>query len=681
MKSPENATCDECGKLMRDCVCASGYVAEICESCGKLSDVCRCGYTTGNPDGSREPGDTADDTDRDSSQEYQFNTQRIQSNLDKGIESIIDAKFRIIGELGSGADSTVYLAEHLYLQKKVSLKLFKPVDFESNRFARIQREAVTLANLKHPNIVGVTDLGVMGSGIPYIVQEYIEGKDFQAFIKDRGPLTETMAFNLFCQIASGIAFLHDSNIIHRDIKPSNIIISNTAGGAESAKLIDLGIAKPDNPGGAVTFATTSGNIFGSPFYMSPEQCRGEELDWRTDIYSFGCVMYEALTGSPPFRGQTMLVTLDKHVTEDAAPLNQRRKGLEPVSKELEALVGKCLSKKPGDRYHDMKQVYNALHAAQSKKARIAKTTAIIVCSLVFVLCLSFLIRNQAVAPETAAVKKKNDALKIIDKLAQARSIEIATSTKDTVKAYREAYEEGLRQKAPPLSQLQLGADLFYIYHVTDDSIAGKKLFDDLQYPLKEVEKKLKKEPDSFPGKSLDCLYRIYYFAGNFATTEKREQEAESDFLTALKYADLCNERRAIPTVWPALIKSSLATVYHLERRARDAEKSALESTELLLKSDAANPRALLNNAVILTEIQVDKEDYKSAAAYLKQAWFYKRASGVHEHDETLKKLTNTIREKIGEAEFERVTGMSMFGRMHGGTARGAFHEQMEELRR
>lgn len=630
METADEATCDNCGKVAADCDCA--------------------GTTT--------------DTEGDSQEEFQFRTQRIHSNLTEGIESVIDAKFRIIGELGSGADSTVYLAEHLYLQKKVSLKLFKPIDFESNRYARIQIEAVTLASISHPNIVGVTDLGLMGSGIPYIVQEYIEGKDFLALIRERGPLSEKYAIPLFCQIASGVAYLHGQNIIHRDIKPSNIIISSTTSG-DIAKLIDLGIAKPDNPGGALSFATTSGSIFGSPFYMSPEQCRGGSIDARSDIYSFGCVMYEALTGSPPFRGQTMLVTMDKHLSEVASPVNPKRRDIEPVSAELESIVLKCLAKRPEDRYQDMTAVHAALERLKEKPFRgknltIAQGGFVLIGSIVVLGFLGYLAKD-LIQSGSQHGKEKTDQTRALEKVIDRYSYSIAavstSSLHEAQRGFQDVYDEAVKQKLPAITQLQAGTEVLYVAYSRADLADQKRIFGELQFALREVEKKLKKDPNAFQSKSIDCLARIYYYAGDFAMREEDYELAEKRFLVARKYAALCTERSVTPTVMPDMIKSSLAMVYHLTGRDELAETIAKELDKTLSTGKLANDKAALNNVMLMADIDVKKGRFEDAARNLRRALILSTQTGVRTHDRQMSKLLDKTRAALGDEKLEQLAGL------------------------
>lgn len=267
------------------------------------------------------------------------------------IGETIDGKFKLNSLLGSGKTSDVYLAEHLYLDTEVALKLFRLKYLGNDRaMARTQQEARTCAGIKHPKIVAVSDFGLTESGAPYIVQEYIQGRDLHSILKEEGELEKGRALDLIVQISEALCYLHGRKILHRDIKAANILVVKEAeGGSESVKLIDLGVARPENAGGAVLSLTQSGEIFGSPYYMSPEQCQSETVDERSDIYSLGCLAYEILTGSPPFRGGTILETLNLQIKTQPEPLSSRRKG-EPAGTRLEAAVMRCLEKNPEDRF-------------------------------------------------------------------------------------------------------------------------------------------------------------------------------------------------------------------------------------------------------------------------------------------------------------------------------------------
>jgi len=486
-----------------------------------------------------------DELAEDEDFEHFIEYEEVEYNVDEvPPDTIIDSKFKIISLLGVGSLSVVYLAEHLYLQKSVALKIFKPVETDENaRFARIQQEAITLANISHPNIVGVTDLGITGT-TPYIVQEFVKGMDLQELLKQEGCFSENRCIRLFSQLCEGIAFLHDCGIVHRDIKPANVIVSRGEDGSESAKLIDLGIAKQDNPGGALHTFTTSGSIFGSPFYMSPEQCQGAKIDKRSDIYSLGCLMYEVLTGAPPFRGATMLLTLEKHIKEPAEPLSNRRKAA-PVSHSLEMIVMKCLEKYPDNRFQSSSEVSQALKKLDRGFSH-GKTVKVLIAAGLAV-CLIPLAWTLFAPQQNVPLKTKNITAPFADKhvaavlgtLEAASLFDGFTSNKESVTAYEEALTEAERQKAPAHVQLNIAQRLARLYGLDRNRPNGEHKLEGLFVRVKpsitavELSNKagslLKSEPTG-------SAALIYYYLANNSLEERNYDLALTRYYHALNLA-------------------------------------------------------------------------------------------------------------------------------------------------
>ncbi|HMP50959.1 MAG TPA: serine/threonine-protein kinase, partial [Candidatus Melainabacteria bacterium] len=277
-------------------------------------------------------------------------------------DNVLENKYKILEELGKGKTSTVYLVEHLFLNKQLAVKLFKDKYWENQiRFTRAQREAMTCAAIDHKNVVKVFDFGVTEDGAPYIVQEYISGTNLKSLVEKSGPLPLDRALPIFKQIARGLNCLHDNQVLHRDIKSENIVITRDSADKEVVKLIDLGIARLEDKDGAIQSLTQSGSHIGSPYYISPELCHGGETDNRSDIYSFGCVMYEVLSGAPPFRSESTLKTLEMHLKEEPASL-----GLKGVPEALDRMVLKCLAKKKEERFSDCIQILEELDRISGK---------------------------------------------------------------------------------------------------------------------------------------------------------------------------------------------------------------------------------------------------------------------------------------------------------------------------
>jgi len=270
--------------------------------------------------------------------------------------------YEIVAQIGAGGMGEVYQARDTRLGRDVAIKVL-PEQFASDpeRLLRFEQEARAAGQLNHPNILAVYDLGTHG-GAPYIVTELLEGES----LRDRavpGPLPVRKAVEIGIQIAQGLAAAHGKGIIHRDLKPGNIFLTRDG----HVKIIDFGIAKLVAPAGTeeranaptTPAATAQGTTVGTVGYMSPEQVRGQALDARSDIFSLGCVIYEMLSGRPPFKRETAPDTTSAILHEDPAALGR---GTPPA---LNSIVGRCLEKRPDDRFSSARDLALALEAVGS----------------------------------------------------------------------------------------------------------------------------------------------------------------------------------------------------------------------------------------------------------------------------------------------------------------------------
>jgi len=250
------------------------------------------------------------------------------------------------------------------LLKDMALKTFRSQTLSAESFQRFQREAQAIGKLHHKNIVDVFDFGLADGRMPYYTMELLSGYSLADELKQSGRLATGDTIKTFSQVAEALAHAHRQNIVHRDIKPANIILvadSPTASRHTQVKLVDFGIAKlaENTTISDDQSLTRAGTIFGSPLYMSPEQSLGLPTDQRTDIYSFGCAMYETLTGKPPFVGNTAFITMLHHQRQTPPTLNGS--GVDSVfPQRLEAVIAKLLAKRPEDRYHTFDQVLEEL---------------------------------------------------------------------------------------------------------------------------------------------------------------------------------------------------------------------------------------------------------------------------------------------------------------------------------
>ncbi|MEZ5359340.1 MAG: protein kinase [Candidatus Zixiibacteriota bacterium] len=274
------------------------------------------------------------------------------------------AHFKIIKKLGAGGMGEVYLAEDTNLKRKVALKLLLSEYFEDKeRKERFQREARTAAQISHPNVMSIFDIGTApepgtGREMNYIVMEYVDGLSLSQYIAQNGCEMGEIIF-LAEHIAAGLAAAHKINVVHRDIKMSNILVDDS----NQPKILDFGLAKPVAPvqmeGDSETTDTISqeltkaGKIVGTVSYMSPEQIKGEPVDSRCDIFAFGILLYRMATGDSPFESDTNVSTMAKIL--ESQPESPRIKNNQ-VPPELERIIRKCLQKKPDDRYQDTRDL-------------------------------------------------------------------------------------------------------------------------------------------------------------------------------------------------------------------------------------------------------------------------------------------------------------------------------------
>ncbi len=279
----------------------------------------------------------------------------------KLIGTTVNDQYHIVGAIGYGGMSVVLKAKDLKLGKYVALKMLLPhLMLQSHSMARFQQEAQSASALNHPNVVSIHNYGETESGQPFLVMDLIEGSSLATLIKKEKHLPVDRALNIFIQLSSALCHAHQNGIVHRDLKPSNVLLCEQNGEKDVCKIVDFGIAKllPHEGRDAVSL-TQTGDVFGSPLYMSPEQCKGEKLDAKADIYSMGCLMYETLCGTPPHTGNNMLEVLYRHMNEVPKDFKSLKLGIS-IPQRLEALIFKALSKDPASRPASMQAVHDEL---------------------------------------------------------------------------------------------------------------------------------------------------------------------------------------------------------------------------------------------------------------------------------------------------------------------------------
>lgn len=314
-----------------------------CRLCGKHAVACICSFATG---------------------------------LDPWIGKRINEQYEIISLIARGGMGAVYRAKHLLLGSYRAIKIIRSdLHIDEIVYQRFYQEAKAVSGLSHPGIVSFHDMGIYES-VPYVMMDLIEGQGLDEEISKHGPMEIKDAIGIFVQIAEALSYAHSKGIFHRDIKPSNIMLVTDENGQKSIRILDFGIAKIASEGDQKL--TSTGEVFGSPPYMSPEQGKGGQIDERSDIYSLGCVMYETLMGQPPFKGSTALETIMKHATDPPPPLVQLHSkennklfpkvlswitqtkaayfsegGKDALFQDMKAIVSRCLEKDPQKRYPSM----------------------------------------------------------------------------------------------------------------------------------------------------------------------------------------------------------------------------------------------------------------------------------------------------------------------------------------
>lgn len=282
-----------------------------------------------------------------------------EGDAEQLVGTLLNEKYSVQKLIGRGTWSRIYLALDNILNRLVAIKVLRTeLRNEPISVARFTREAQALAVLNHPNIVTIFDFGVTAQEAPYLVLEQVEGLTLSSTLQKQTRLSLDVAKVVFLQCAAALASAHAKGVIHRDINPENIVISETPAGAH-VKILDYGLCKmiyeefdPKLTEKGIALATAN--------YMSPEMTAGGVIDSRADIYSLGCVMYEALSGAPPFRADSYLDIVKNHLSK---PVPQFDASLS-IPGWMSAIVNRCLEKDPGKRFQSAEQLIEALKAGQ-----------------------------------------------------------------------------------------------------------------------------------------------------------------------------------------------------------------------------------------------------------------------------------------------------------------------------
>ncbi len=280
--------------------------------------------------------------------------------------TVLDGRYQVIEPIAEGAMGSVYRGERMGLGRAVAIKVMHqelPDELASRQ--RFEREAKLMALLEHPNCVSVMDFGVHEDK-PFLVRDLVRGTSLIQLLDEVGKLEPARACDIIRQVLAGLAHAHELGIVHRDIKPANIMISEKAGLGQQVRILDFGLARLQEATGT---KLTTGIVVGTPNYMAPEQCKGGDIDARTDLYAVGVMLFEMLTGRKPFVANDPIQVVRKHLTERPPTLASVLPNTD--FGELEAVVAKALAKVPADRFANAVEMAQAIDAAAGKAAKMS----------------------------------------------------------------------------------------------------------------------------------------------------------------------------------------------------------------------------------------------------------------------------------------------------------------------
>ncbi|MBU1413627.1 protein kinase [Myxococcota bacterium] len=460
----------------------------------------------------------------------------MMAKADSLIDLIVGGRFRVQSLLGEGGMGEVYLGRHEPLGDMVAIKVLKKEHAKDERMvARFRREARSTSRVQHRNVVAIFDMGQLDDGRLYLVMEYIKGRSLVEILDEEGALSVERAVRLSVQIADAMAAAHSMGIMHRDLKPENIVVINTPEG-EHVKVLDFGLARMVENNAPEDKITMSGEVFGTPVYMSPEQCFGESLSFPTDVYSFGACFFELLTGEPPFEGNNIVSIMLAHknqtprIPSEVYPENK-------IPPELDAFVLKCLAKTQTDRFPTGLELARELRHVQDliTKRRLGAPADIQAQRRVNTTELSSVGAGQSLTPEAvqsmirdrlrSQLRTVLDGLRRVQKVSPGISLNMAQVSTMEDEITRMAQAEGAfvnqiielenhtRQRAGQLRlavqdlsydrellsrQLALDphlrcADLTQIFPYLDPSSApesGHELMEDITFQIMELEKRV-----------------------------------------------------------------------------------------------------------------------------------------------------------------------------------------------
>jgi len=287
---------------------------------------------------------------------------------DPYLGATVDGRYHVESILGEGGMGVVYRCSHTIIGKKVAMKVLRPdLARDPEVTERFLNEAKAASAIGNPHIIDISDFGQFPDGSTYFIMEYLAGTSLAKLLQGGNALDVGRILHIAAQLADGLAAAHAAGIVHRDLKPDNIFLTRHGSEPDFVKVLDFGIAKVSS-GANATRLTRAGAVFGTPHYMAPEQAAGQPVDQRGDVYSFGVILYEMVTGRVPFDADNLMAILTQHLYRAPPPLSRPRPNGGEVPPGLEAIVLKCLSKHADDRYPNVEALAEDLEAFKAGRA-------------------------------------------------------------------------------------------------------------------------------------------------------------------------------------------------------------------------------------------------------------------------------------------------------------------------
>lgn len=524
--------------------------------------------------------------------------------VDPMIGMVLPRRYRIIKLLGRGSMSVVYEGCYEPLDQLVAVKMLKShLVSDPHQAKRFQQEIKTAGSLSHPNIVGILDFGLTEQGVPYLIMEHLEGKSIAEILESDERISVNRAIKIFSQAADALAYAHREGVIHRDIKPSNMIVINTEEENDVVKIVDFGIAKIQNAGGGATDKkqssanTGSGELIGTPLYMSPEQSQGKELDGRSDIYSLGCVMYHALTGKPPFVGETAMDTIRMQVTATAAPIEVVRPDLY-FPESMQTIINKALAKDPRMRYQRMEHFKADLDACiQQRQNSMVNSVSVA--------------RIQSAAPPV--VQPKSAGFQMPAMTLPVISVIVGVVIVAGTIIWGVTTDVGKKDL-----QIKIGLPLpnegaWHATYAKGEAALTEGRYEDAEKDFKEALEDSKKfpQPDARTAKSLNALAQVYY-----------AEDRLNDALSASKEAVGIANQNQIASKDPVTLADALANESRIlcaNSQFGEAEAAGNQALDIREKNLGKNHQDVAMSLEGLAEIQCKRGNFDRAQEMLTDA--------------------------------------------------------------